>query len=106
MRQTNLGAFFGGGKQQESDTANMSLREKEGKDFSELKKSKPTVEDIDEEFEVSKTLKKVHEVVVTLFDPSTVPQKVNLIEAEQKSKLRPVDSENYRPDTDCVFNPK
>jgi hypothetical protein len=106
MRQTNLGAFFGGGKPEDSKKPDASLREKDGKDHSELKKSMPTVEDIDEEFEVSKPTKKAHEAIVTLFHPLSVPQKVNLIEADQKKKLRPIDSENYRPDLDCIFSPK
>jgi hypothetical protein len=100
MRQTNLGAFFGGGNEQPADDGSQP------KNGDHLKRDKPTIDDIDKEFEISKETKKLAEQSNVLFNIATVPAKVNLIDPAKAKKLRPIDTDGYRPDKDCVFNPE
>lgn len=59
MKQSNLGAFFGGSKKAKKD--GKSLAEINGDDGSDLKRDKPTLGEIDSEFEVSKETQKLAE---------------------------------------------
>ena len=103
MKQTSLGTFFSG---QKKDDLLTSQAEKEGKEGSDLKRQQPSLDEIDEEFDVSKNTKKLAEQANTLFSVDLVPQKVNLMDPKEAQKLRPIDAENYRPKEDCIFNPK
>lgn len=100
MRQTNLGAFFGGSTSKKP----LSLAEKKGVDSNSLKRTQPTVDDIESEFSISKDTKKAAEQSNVLFNVALIPPKVNLITPEQAKKLNSIENDNYRPDKDCVFS--
>jgi hypothetical protein len=104
MKQSNLGTFFGGNKTANKD--GKTLAEKKGVNPSSLKRGKPTLGDIDKEFDISKSTQKLAEQNNLLFNVALVPPKVNLISKKDKSKLRCISDEDYRPDTDCEFSLK